>query len=578
MLAEFQNSGVKKVQNSSGRRGHRKHIIRCRDLIFALIFILLLAAFFQGCAYVRVRKVPSPLDYKEWTDEQQRRADAMEGFRFYLPRPFVNVIEPFPVATDIYIVNGIVSPDGQYVLVSEVRSDSPLRNYFASTLTKEGGVMLDIPKKIIQPPSETTVEMVEKVLSKAAETPEGQSETTPTDKLKDEIDKSVAEAKESVAEVKKSAEEAKESAESARLATEEAESGQPVTGINEQAIKNDNAAFAYQPLRGNFDIFYLPDFEEQYVVSSQGNLGNAQFMLNMGQGWSMQAFNSLVDNSEINNRIFDLIDKSMAIGEAVAAAALGVPPSGVTEALVSAATPSAQAALEGDRLGTAGTKVTLKIVVVQYAAMGLYPVIKPRELKQQMPSVVVIDYVNKKPVVKRVDEITDQDILKEIKKFGLDRGRFTIPVYPYQYISFNTFRYMAIEVLTKNGSPFGTLYDKTGTTGGTSKEQDTNLSNALSQVLKTKDGSETSNKWNKFLEKPEAQNGILTSLLAGQKNIEIDNFKTNSDKKPPELMVVIKQSQNNPKAITEAERLQAEDRLKNYFEDKVIVKVTKKEN
>ena len=174
------------------------------------------------------------------------------------------------------------------------------------------------------------------------------------------------------------------------------------------------------------DIFYLPDFEEQYVVSSKSNLGNAQFMLNMGQGWSMQGFNSLVDNSEINNRIFDLIDTSMELGKAAASAALGVPPSGVTDALVSAATPRAQSGTpdEVEKLGTAGTKVTLKIVVVQYAAMGLYPVIKPRELKQQTPSVIVIDYVDKKPVVKRVDEITDQDIQKEIKKKQLKNFKY----------------------------------------------------------------------------------------------------------------------------------------------------------
>ena len=45
---------------------------------------------------------------------------------------------------------------------------------------------------------------------------------------------------------------------------------------------------------------------------------------------------------------------------------------------------------------------------------------------------------------------------------------------------------MAIEILTKNGSPFGTLYDKTGTTDEASEGQDADLSNTLSQVLNGK--------------------------------------------------------------------------------------------
>jgi len=571
MSTHFQNSGVKKVQSSSGTRQHRQHIIRCRDLIFAIIFILMLAAFIQGCAYIKVRRVPTAMDYKEWTDSHQRRADAMEGFRFYLPRPFINVIESFPVATDIFIVNGIVSPDGQYVLVTDVRSNSPLRNYFASTLIQEGGVSIDIPKQIIQPPSDKTLEMLKSVFSKLLGAPSAQLELSP-DELKEEINKSVAEAQASAAE-------AKESAESARLASKEVDSntptsGQAPTGINEQTVTNDNVAFAYQPLRGNFDIIYLPDFEEQYVVSSKSNLGNAQFMLNMGQGWSLQGFNSLVDNSEINKRYFDVIDKAMELGEVAASAALGVPPSDVTKALVSAATPRAQAETIADveDLGTAGTEVTLKIVVVQYAAMGLYPVIKPRELKQQTPSVVVIDYVDKKPVVKRVDEITDQYIQKEIKKFGLDRGRFTIPVYPYQYISFNTFRYMAIEVLTKNGAPFGTLYDKTGTTDGPSEGQEVDLSNALSQVLegKTTDESKKSDKWDLFLSmKPTDQTNTLNVVLAsiGIGDIEIDNVETDPDMDSRKLEVTIKRPDDSATEITDNNRKEVKTGIEQYFED-----------
>src|SRR5262245_11213413 len=73
-----------------------------------------------GCASVSVRKVPSPSQYENWNDDLQKQADAMECVRFYLPRPWVNVFESFPIATDLYLASGTVSPDGRYVLVSHI--------------------------------------------------------------------------------------------------------------------------------------------------------------------------------------------------------------------------------------------------------------------------------------------------------------------------------------------------------------------------------------------------------------------------------------------------------------------------
>ena len=65
-----------------------------------------------GCSTVTVKKVPTPSQYVVWTDRLQAQADDMEGLRFYLPRPFVNVFESFPIRTDIYLAEGVVSADG----------------------------------------------------------------------------------------------------------------------------------------------------------------------------------------------------------------------------------------------------------------------------------------------------------------------------------------------------------------------------------------------------------------------------------------------------------------------------------
>ncbi len=101
---------------------------------------------------------------------------------------------------------------------------------------------------------------------------------------------------------------------------------QAKTGLLQQRVRNDNGVAAYQPMRGNFDVAYLPDFEEQYAVVAKAGLGNAQVAVNMGQGWSLQGLDALTDNSELNRRIFALIDEATALGKAAAGAALGLPP------------------------------------------------------------------------------------------------------------------------------------------------------------------------------------------------------------------------------------------------------------
>jgi hypothetical protein len=85
-----------------------------------LISAVLIALLAGGCASVSVRKVPTPTQYNTWTDAQQREADSIDGLRFYMPRPFINVFESFPVRTDVYLAQGEVSPDGKYVLIRQI--------------------------------------------------------------------------------------------------------------------------------------------------------------------------------------------------------------------------------------------------------------------------------------------------------------------------------------------------------------------------------------------------------------------------------------------------------------------------
>lgn len=404
----------------------------------------------SGCAEVTNRKVPTMTQYVYWTDDMQREADEMEGFRYYLPRPFLNVFESFPVRTDVFIADGVVSPDGKYVIIKSIRSESELAKHIAGV---EAGVTID--KRVIHRP---TAKDVERVVKAQAGEEEARAEAAKTI------------APTGVTGVTKPA-------------TAAPAAAAPVlSGVTTQHVRNDNSAFAFQPLRGNFDIVYMPDFEEQYVVSGSAGLGTATFSLNLGQGWSLQGLDSLSDNSALNARIFDLVDTSMRLAKAAAPAALGLPISPETAAAVSKViTP--QAGEEDAVKGIPGTPVSLKIVVVHYAAKGLYPVIKPRELAERTIGEekyhLGIDIFKWFELARWYSKKDARALQNAQIALENPAKNATVPRYPYQYVSFNTFRYLAVEVVKTDAPPFGTLYDKTGTTGDPGDRQTVDQSSVI---------------------------------------------------------------------------------------------------
>lgn len=441
-------------------------MISKRSRNMAMLLTGVAALFGASCASVTVRKVPTPTQYVRWTDRMQRDADRMEGIRFYLPRPFVNVFESFPVRTDIYLASGTVSPDGKHVLVNKLVSlDDPSRVFDLNEINRP----LTVPTLYIK---------------EGATTPQtakpGEGKENPLSEF--------------IARVLSSKMQAEKKPAPPRALTDligPPGPTQPRTGIERRKVTNDNMAFAYQPLRGNFDLVYMPDFEEQYVVSGVAGLGNVQFEVNLGQGWSLQGFNSLADNSELNRRIFHLIDTAMTIAQAAATAALGLPalpglplPAGVTQVT----TP--QASFVKDDV-VEGAPVSLKVVVVHYAAKGIYPVIKPRELQERVisqesyPCFLGLG----RPRVWGVSDVDPFAIERAQREIQGQVSEFSVPRYPYQYVSFNTFRYVAIETIGPTDgsrSPFEHLYDRTGTkgeVGGARVSEIVDIVKALRQVF-----------------------------------------------------------------------------------------------
>ncbi len=177
--------------------------------------VLLLVLF--GCSSVEITKVPSKTQYSSWDDEQQRRVDSIKGVRYYMPRPYVNVYEPFLVNSTSYIVSGNVSADGS-IRLNELKPGAPeeLRDLIGIYLSS----------KVILGTSTIIGEQ-------GSEADDGAPASTPTSTEKE--DKSGV------------------------------ETSKP--GKDKLTVTNNNKAFAITPLRRYYDVVYLPDFDEQYAVS-----------------------------------------------------------------------------------------------------------------------------------------------------------------------------------------------------------------------------------------------------------------------------------------------------------------------
>jgi hypothetical protein len=172
------------------------------------------------------------------------------------------------------------------------------------------------------------------------------------------------------------------------------------------------------PLRRYFDIVWLPDFEEKYVLRTKAGLGNASVTMVTGQGWRLEGLEASLDNSALNDQIFGIIDSATEILSQAAKLKLGIvaPETG------------AEGGPEGGPEGEenipeklAGTRVTAKVSIVRLASPGLYPVLKPAEVKEAKPL--------------PCDEA----------------DRILVPIYPYTNIAFNTYQTMVVEVASPAG-------------------------------------------------------------------------------------------------------------------------------
>ena len=186
----------------------------------------------------------------------------------------------------------------------------------------------------------------------------------------------------------------------------------PEPGVSNLKIINDNTAFATTPLRRYFDIVWLPDFEEQYVVQGKPGLGNSDITVTTGHGWSLQGLEAKIDNSALVKPLLELYSNSLKLLEQVGRTKLGVPP-------IQGGAPQGKTVQD---VVPPGTQLSIKITKVRVVAPGLYPLLKPKE------------YAEATKLLQ--DKNTD---------------RVLVPLPPLTNIAFNTYDTLVVEAARTTG-------------------------------------------------------------------------------------------------------------------------------
>lgn len=284
--------------------------------------LLISALMTAGCGTVRVYKVDVASDGKETVNT------SVEGIPYYLPRPYMQVYDPFVIAAEPFLVKASLTPDGKYVQLQSLPEE--LKKHAHALFTPDGKAIkaISLPENLAS---------AVRALQAATNQNGGATSTTNTNQ-------------EST--IPKNDETPKKEETKTGLASVKATS---------------TTDFYITPGRKYFDIVYLPDYSDKRIIQVRSRMGIAKLSATLAQGWSLAALNAEVDNSEVVKRILETYDVGLEIGKKVAAASL-FPPAAALQGLAHGIT------LKG------GDEVTCKLTVSTVVAPGLYPIPKDVEL------------------------------------------------------------------------------------------------------------------------------------------------------------------------------------------------------
>ncbi|MFO0795451.1 MAG: hypothetical protein U0586_15470, partial [Candidatus Brocadiaceae bacterium] len=144
-------------------------------------------------------------------------------------------------------------------------------------------------------------------------------------------------------------------------------------------------------LGDRMDVVYLPDFEEQYIIQPHTGLGSADIETKLRNGWAAEVFSNKVDNSNLVPYVINQFEKASEVASGIvttwAPLVAGLPPVPSISNLLKPAGFRAEAGEIGvskpeEIKDYLGNMLIFKIAEVKIAQPGLYPILKPREVKQ----------------------------------------------------------------------------------------------------------------------------------------------------------------------------------------------------
>ena len=361
-----------------------------------------------GCASAQIRKVPKRSDYDAQTWERERKqqyADSLCGLRFYRSRPYVNVYKPFPLESDVVLVDGVVSADGKWVQLTPNGASRKIVGDLCllGACTPSG----NLPASAVLATGSASVSKSERdvmLAQGATASGTGGGATLRAQGATDAADPTLV-----------------APGELDRIAPHATAEDRP-SGTSTLRLSTDLDAVAQTKLRDYFDIQYLPDFEEEYVVDPRANLGEVNVTLTQGPGGVLMAMGMQVDNSAITRPLVDAYTELVKQGAEVAKTALG-----------KAGGLKAQGATAGDQsLGTLpGTQVTLRVHVVKMASPGLYPILKDSEMLENRHCVRELGHC----------------MCPRCSAANAHVQAIVVPTYPYTRIAYQYFTTVVVEHL-----------------------------------------------------------------------------------------------------------------------------------
>lgn len=416
-----------------------------------------------GCSSYSVQKIPYPFAYPEGTQaEIQRAGDAIQGFRYYLPRPYVVVKKEFPVFGGTATLSATVDGQGRIRILgdpppelgplSDAKTLPPGRVFDLRRAAPSGGVSLQAGEAGSKEPEVTLVADANNLLDKSAvsdaQVPSRDAVVRLTVKVSKDLESKLAAGSEQVllmdrlylvpvvagshnlkgmvelapllstsgavgadrtlvaqvvgakvpafsslgvaVDFKKDGKDQRAILHRKEVDITSTFAGEqkptPSTGPDKpteearpKEVRESKASTSGDPTtdplvwKGDlYDILLLPDFSEQYAISTKSGLSVSKADIGLENGWMLEKANVEIDNTNIGELITDATGKIVeaAIGKWMA-------PAKAAATLAEKASEVSSVELQSGDTGPA--KFLVRVDWVDLAVPGIYPLLKESE-------------------------------------------------------------------------------------------------------------------------------------------------------------------------------------------------------